>query len=648
MTNNLNSEDTAIAKVASELQNILNDEEAAKILGDSLNALRDISDSIAETLALPYVAQRFLQWTKTYPKLEAVGEVFGSLLIGGLTALGIFNLFSAFKDWKDLSDAQKAQVVIQASQLGLEIVAGVVKRGVRIWAIFKTESLSNMQRAGAVSKILATGEADALDQELVKVGNTAARWIADTEGTVGKFATEPQYYGEFYDMVWFSADTAEEAGLAAKIFGRNLDEFIATRIGPVFILAGIGLSIYFIAKGEAGIPLASDILNIVGGAFMMFATIGGWAVQAGVVTSKSLAAIFSFAGALAVLAALAGVGLMIYEMLQKPQDPAQEFLDNYARPARLALSSQSGSIDYAVRYSNPDQDGLMMIGFSLSANQQYLLANNDGSISLGSATALPNCIWASQTDGLGMSSIGTVVQPDNTKPPVPVLLSLMSDNSVSFQPAMPPPTPSTSAPSATVPQDGGPTIVTQTWFSAPVGSATLTSDGHLASIQLTFQPVIPDGNGNYLPSQASGWLVQTGQGVGFNQTTGTTFVLRMSGMAVNYIRMVNLNFILNSTPEAGQTYGPAFGVLPSAPLSYSMGGQLPPFLKFSPQTGTFAPDGITPASSKYSSNNSIAASNNARGADGLPVTGTAAFTITVTAPSPPPTAVAAEGMSVVA
>jgi hypothetical protein len=649
VTNNLNSEDAAIANAAKEIQGILSDEQADQILEDSLAALRSIAAAIPETLALPYVANGFLKWTQSYPKLRAVGEVFGSLLIGGLTALGIFNLFSAFKDWKELSDAQKAQVIIQASQLGLEIVAAVVKRGVRIYAIFQAEGLTGAQRASAIFKVLGTGggeveEGSALYEGLVKIGNSTARWLGDTEGTAEFGMVESR--GAFGRYIYTSV--REEGGWAGKIFGRNLDEFIATRIGPILILAGIGLSIYFIAKGEPGAAaLANDCLNIIGGSFALFATVGGWLVDAGVVAAEGvLAAIFSFAGVLGVLCALAGIGLMIYELFQKPPDPVQEFVDDYAGPAGFTVSGQSSSIDYAVPYINPDQGGLLMVGFSLSANQQYLLANNaaspppsgvrqpiPGSIRLGNATALPDCVWLSQTDGLGLSQIGTVVELYSPKP-VPLLLSLMSDNTVSFQPAVT---------FVRHPVERRP-IVTQTWLITPVGNATLTSDGHLASIPLTFRAVPPDSNGNYSPSNASRWLKVTESGITSDATASTVFTLQMSGMAPNYMHMVDINFLLNSTPTQQQTYGPAFAVPPSTPLTFSQTGQLPPFLTFSAQTGAFTPDGTTPASSTFDSNCTVAATN----ALNPHSPASASFTITVKAAPPLPTAATKEAMSVAA
>jgi hypothetical protein len=200
-------------------------------------------------------------------------------------------------------------------------------------------------------------------------------------------------------------------------------------------------------------------------------------------------------------------------------------------------------------------------------------------------------VWQSQTDGLGLSRIVTLIQPDPAKPPAAVWLSLMDDYSISFQPALPPP----GSPTPYGPVIGGRKIITQTWLSAPAGQPKLTgTGGFLASISLTFRPVFPDGNGNYAPSQAEGWLAQTDTGVAFNQTAGATFTLQMSAMAPNYMRMVNLDFLQGSTPSTAQTYSPAFGVPPSTPLTYSATGGLPAFLGFSPRPAHLRQTGRRP------------------------------------------------------
>lgn len=598
---NINNEDQQIAQAAAQIQSILNDENADQMLQDSIEALRAISGALQDTLALPYVANNFVKWFSTnYPKFSKVANVFGSLFIGGLTGMAIFSLFSEFKSWDKLNAAQKAQLILNTLQLGLQVVAAVVKRGVRIYSIFNVNGMTAGQRTAAISEILATGETGVLDQGLIKIGNTTARWLADTEGTIGKLAVTDQ--GVVTAVLVNSADAAaEEAGYAAKIFGKNLDEFIATRVGPIFILAGIGLSIYFISTGEGGLALASDILNIVGGSLMLFATIGGWAVEGGLIAAEGvMATIISVAGPLAILAALVGVGIMIYMMLKKPPNPVEEFVNTYVKPAGFYVPSQSSALDYAVPYANPDQNNLLMIGYSLSSQGSYLTANNDGSISLGDATALPNCVWQSTTDGLGMSKIITITQPDSSKPPVAMLLSLMSDNSISFQPAMPPPSPSPGQVKRVASAPGtGSTIVTQTWLSSPQSNAKLTSSGgFLASMTLKLQPVPPDSEGNYAPSQANGWMVTTSNGLGYNASAGSTFTLNMSGMAPNYMRMVDMNFLLNSTPSPQQSFGPTFGVYASTPATYALNNAVPAFLTFSADTGAFAPNGsvASPAS----------------------------------------------------
>lgn len=626
VANNLKNEDADIAKAAADIGAILQDQESDKILHDSIEALRSISGAIQDALALPYVANKWLKWFNTaYPRFSKVGEIFGSLLIGGVTGLGVFNLFTEFKSWDKLTAAEKAQLIVDTVQLGLQIVAAVVKRGIRIYAIYGVEGLTKTQRTAAVFNILASGEAKQLDQGLVKIGNTTARWLADTEGTVGKIAVTNE--GVVTAVLVNSAESsAKEAGWAAKIFGKNLDEFIATRIGPLFILAGIGFSIYQIASGEGGIALASDILNIVSGGLMLFATIGGWLVEGGVIAAEGLmAGIITVAGPLAIILALAGVGLMIYEMFQKPPDPVKEFVDNYARPAGLTVRNTSSSIDYAIPYANPDRSDLLMIGFTLSSGGFSLSCGDGGVITrIPTPTALPDSVWQGLTDGLGMSQFVTLAVLEQDSSPVAVLLSLMSDNTISFQPQVKP------SPAPTVGAGDGPKVVTQYWLTTPQADATLTStQNFLASIPLVIQPVLPDQNGNFQPSNASGYLNVTSSGVAYNLSQGVTFTLRMSGMAPNYMRMVDMKFLLNSTPSVMQSYSPSFGVYPSTPATYVVTNDLPSFLTFASNIGTFTPNGQL-AATPFDSPNSISMTN----AVG---TASASFHVTVSTPPPPPT-----------
>jgi hypothetical protein len=634
VTNNLANEDTQIAAAAAQIQSIIDGDDADEMLKASIEALNSFSGAIQDTLALPYVANSFVKWFSTsYPKLSGAATLFGSVLIGGITALAVMNLVRSFKDWDNLDDEEKAQIITDATQLGLQIVAAVVKRGVRIYAIYGVEGMTVGQRAASVSKILLSGEAEALDDGLMKIGSSTARWLGDTAGSVGKVAAE----GEAAALLaGDAAASAEEATFIGKVLGRNLDEFIATRVGPVFILAGMGFSIYTIAKGEGGVELAGDILNLVSGSLMLFALVGEWAVAGAVegTVLASLAPVVAVAGPLAILAALAGVGLMIYEMFRKPPDPVAEYVDSYAAPAGLAVRSQGSALDYAMPFANPDQGGLMMMGFTLSAGGTALACNPDGTVGTGPATALPSCVWQVVTDGQGMSQILTVAQPDPTRAPVTLLLSLMSDDTVSFQPKLvpPPPPASPSAPAAPSAPPAA-SVATQTWLSNTTSDAQLTSDGHMVSLDLTLQPVLPDSTGTYAPGQASGWLAATGTGLGYTASgPAGTFTLGMSGMAPNFMAMRDMTFILGSTPSSQQAYGPTFGVDPSTggspPATYALTGTLPTFLAFTGDNGTFAPNGQT-ASAAWQTSNTLTATN-ALGSL------SASFSVTVAPPPAPP------------
>jgi hypothetical protein len=594
---NVNNEDKQIAEAASQIKQILEEEGADQLLHDSIVALRAFSDVVTDALALPYVAKKYVDWfSKTYSKSYAVSSVFGSVLIGGISALSIFNMITEFKQWKDLSDAERAQLIIEAIQMGIQVLSAIVKRGIRIYSIFNVEGMTFWQRTGAINRILIAGEAEKLDAGLMKIGNTTARWLADTEGTVGKFGG---VVTETSALTNAAVTGAEEASLAAKIFGKNLDEFIATRIGPLFILAGMGFSLYSMIEGESGVQLASDILNFISGGLMLFATIGEWAI-AGVSEAAAaiLTPIVAVAGALAIVLALAGLGLMLYELFKKQPDPVEKFVNDYVKPAGFYVSSQADSMDYAVCYNDKDQNNLLIIGFSCSVHptllptlSKTLQANNDGNITLvemEGVKKLPAVIWQAKTDALGLTKIFTFIQPDSKKPAVVALLSAMSDNTVAFKPLMPWPV---------KPQPDEVKVLTQTWYGSSVGNAKVNSEGLLKSMSSMFRPVYPDKDGTYTPpspDQKTFLTVTAAGNVVVSDKDADVmriFDINMSGMAPNYMSMRSIKFLLNTTPSTDLVFSPSFAVMPSTAIKFKLNKSLPDFLKFNEDIGTLVPNG---------------------------------------------------------
>ncbi|MDE9437831.1 hypothetical protein KKI95_18335 [Xenorhabdus bovienii] len=610
---NINNEDKEIAEATNKIQSILGSKDADEILKNSIVTLKAISDTISYTLALPYIANNWLKWFQgKYPKLASVGSIFGSVLISGIATLGVFNLFLAYKNWNKLSPAKKTQVILNSCQLGLQILAAVVKRGVRIYSIFSVSGMTVAQRSAAVARIFVSGEVDQISEGMQNISNNIARWLGDTAGSESEREawSSMARYGLFEEM------GAEEVTWTTRIFGRNLDEFISTRVGPLFILAGIGLSIYFIGTGETGVALASDIINIVGSSLTLFAMLGEWAIAEG-----TLATMVSVAGPLAIVCAVVGIGLMIYKMFQKQPDPVEEFVNTYVKSAGFYVASKCSAIDYVTPYISK-ANKLEMKGFTLTFNDKALICNIGGNISLGNTTSLPNCVWQVTTNGLAISQIVAAAPIELGKPPMKLRLSLMSDNSVSFQPPM--------ASSNNDNTTNVPMVVTQSWLSHPVDNASTTNDDNdnymLQSLNLIFQPIKPDSEGNYDPAQASGWLVLTDNRVAYSNLNYTYFRLTMAAIAPNYMSMKNLSFSVNIVPSKSLTYGPTYLIKPSLPMNYSVNPPLPDFLTLT-KIGQIKPTGKK-ANEAISSAYTLTVNNPILGNESILKT---SFMITVTA-----------------
>lgn len=568
---NINSEVKEIADAAKTIQEMINQIGMDELLKSSIEMAKEVASLVQDTLALPYIANGFVaKFSAKYPKWSKIGSTFGGLFMAGLTGLAIFNLVNAYKSWDSLSQKEKDEVIFSTVQFGIQIVSAMVQRGVRIYAVWGVEGLTAAQRTGAIFDIAISGTTKSLNGAMVDVSNSMARWIGDTEGSM-------EMRAEITAIMNIGAnDIAAEVTWTAKIFGKNLDEFIATRLGPALIIASIGLSIYLMTQGESGVELASEILNVVSGSLMLFAMVGQWAIAAGYVAAEGvLATVISIAGPLAILAAFVGIGLMLYEMFKKQPDPVEEFVDDYAKPAGFYVGNQFGSIYYAQSYINSDNNNILMLGFNLYQNGTYLLCNDNTSISLGAQSYLPNGVWFVYNDGIGVSQIFTIV-PDANGYQKAVYLTQNADKTISFAPKM----------------DDKSTALTQSWLCSCEGNVSSACNGaYLKSMSVSLSPILPV-NKKFDPINASGYM-SVASGTITYSTTKFIFGLAMSPLAPNYIRMKDMSFMKNSKPNTAQSFSPAYGINPSTPLSYNLTGNLPSFLTFHKENGIFNPNGNT-------------------------------------------------------
>lgn len=598
---NINNKDEDIRQAAEQLEEMIQADNYPQMLADTIDAMQAFADTIDAAMAFPYVAQKLVNWFQNaYPVWAKRAENFCGAVTTGIMGLSIYNLYYDFRKWSELTTEERTELISNTVQLGIQVIGGMVKRGVRLYAVFSSQGMELKQGMGAVWKVFGLGKQDAervvsLDESINNLGSSFAKWLGGTEGSFSKMLAAGEI-SETTPLLADSMNVEEEVSWMYKILGRNLDEFISARLGPVFIIAGMGFSIWKIVDGDSGLELVGDILNLVAGSLMLMATVGA------MITEGVLATILCCAGPLAILVALAGVGLMLYQVFHKKPDPVAQFVNDYCKPAGFYVPSKCTAIDYATPYPNPDKDGLVMKGCALSNNGISLRCTDTGLIGTGQNNYMPDFVWFTQTDGQGMTQIYAYTQPAGADQPMCYYLSLMSDNTICFHQSMK----VKDGPDQESQDDAS--VVTQTWLSNTFGNAVLTGDeAYLYSLQLNLQPVIPK-DGNYDPSQANGYIRQADDTVVYDENDYTIFQLTMCAIAPNYMKMVDLSFRVNNRTDKSESWGPTFGVSPSRPVTWANQGELPPFLTFDSETGLYTATGDK-VTATYNSNNTVSVSN---------------------------------------
>ena len=138
-----------------------------------------------------------------------------------------------------------------------------------------------------------------------------------------------------------------------KVLGRNLDEFIATRLGTVFALGGIAFALYGVITSTAPLEVAANSRFLAAAVLDAFVAIGSWVVagatQAVTIGGVALVAILPWASVFAVGALIIGAALLIiFLVTQRASDPLPDFAKGKASAAGFYMPRQ-----YAIDYFAP-------------------------------------------------------------------------------------------------------------------------------------------------------------------------------------------------------------------------------------------------------------------------------------------------------
>lgn len=551
---NINSTDAKIKEQAQKLKQMLDEEAQNHFIETSVKEIRRIAGVINAANSFGRVATEFVAWfEKNCPaKFKGFGKVFGGMLLSGLAGFAMNNLLGPYKDWNKLNADQKAELITNTVQLGLQVVSAIAKRGVQLYAVFNAGGMTNWQRVGAMAWTTLGGKPEALARGMSKISNAMARYIAGGSASIRA-----------------GAAAAEEASLLARVMGPSLTKFIATRIGPLFVLAGIAFSIYNLTKGGSTLEIIAEVLGLISGVLTLLAMFGGWALASIGISAAFISVFIPIVGALAVVAALAGMAIGLFLMFKKPPNPVEKFVNDYAGPAGLTMRARCSAIDYAVPYVDKSQQNLVMLGARFGSDGKVMTAKPDGTITLGTADNHAATVWNTETGGLGMTQICTLVDKGNGM--VSQYLSVLDDGTVAFRDLA----------TKEMPVEK---VKSQYWVTGVTGDATVTNENNLKTLPLVLQPVYPDSKGEFLPANKKKYLAVDGNGVKLVDSGGTTWTLTMAGRAPAAMTMDKIELFKGTEPAT--SYSPVFGQMGSNPMTFSIkSGTLPSFLTLDSGTG---------------------------------------------------------------
>lgn len=339
------------------------------------------------------LAKKFEQ---SLPKIvNKVPAGVAKLITCAACACGIYGFVVGVKNWDDLDGTEKTALLEGATATFVQIAAALVRRGVAYPAIFSAENTY----AGGFKAIFGA-EISGISETRVSGG--FAKWLVSSGDA--EVEVESEMFGNL-----FSESAEEGLDLVTACFGRNLDSFIATRLGAMFAVVNIVLSSMALAGAKDAEETAADALMVTSASLDLIAAAGGWAVDFGLATIGGLAVttLVAVVSVVAVLLAIAGIVIMLVEMYRKPPDPIETFAKKQAAEAGLYMP-QSAAIDSIQAYQAPGQPQRLGVAFMSDGEEDRCLVLNAGPDSIGPVTNDYDTCLQLATNAYGWAQIGTL------------------------------------------------------------------------------------------------------------------------------------------------------------------------------------------------------------------------------------------------
>jgi len=258
----------------------------------------------------------------------------------------------------------------------------------------------------AILKNLATG--DIFKAAYYRLDEGFQNWIVKSNADVAK---EGELRNLFKRLtVVEGEDTPRDLNLAEKIFGRNLDEFLAARVAAFVAVVFLVVSILDAVNASDPLERMADGWMAAAAGLDLIAAVAGWALGAAEVATVggvAVASICSAIGFLGILAALVGIAILLYMIFKPQQNPVQQFGSDYARPAGFFMPYGS-EIDYFIGYTQGGAEPARVgSSFVIDANAGTVLSvASDGTTVEAAAQSFGyNSVFVISTNGSGQSQV---------------------------------------------------------------------------------------------------------------------------------------------------------------------------------------------------------------------------------------------------
>ncbi|MBC9248807.1 hypothetical protein A9179_00825 [Pseudomonas alcaligenes] len=513
-----------------------------------LDTFASLSASFAGIYEWEQLAAKF---AASWPITSKVSLLAAKAITLAAASVGIAAFVYGVMDWKNLSDAQRTQVVLGGMQVFAQLLGTVIRRGTAYTTIFRTENTWG-------SFFKSVWKNDVLELANTRGSNGLSRWLVRDASLEAKLLV---------------AGAEEDLGVVAKIFGRNLDEFIATRLGALFAVANIVLSAIAIANSESGLETAGNALLLASASLELIAILGEWALGAAgveVIGGLAVATIASGVAVLAAFAAIAGAIILLVLAFRPQKTPIQKFAEDQAKKAGFYMEDKAAIDALNITGGAANQTSPKLVGIGLQYNgnyQQTLTFNTDGSLGIGAQKLDFSTDFFLGSDALGRTTLSTLLalggETVNNTPRQKLVILTLDDNK---KVCAVPPIADTNKASQ------------QLWASEYAGDPQFDSQGTLVAAKFRFYNCYWNDQKQKLYLNSDGQTVSTG-------SNGTAWTVALTTMAPSLLAIRDFDLW---DYNRDQRITPFLGQPGSAPRKWEINPALPDFLQFDASSGAIS------------------------------------------------------------